>query len=85
MTLMHQKALQPSGYSGKPLAFGYETGACGYGRYRQLTSLSHRCDVVASSLIPRRPADRVKINRRDATMLARRNRAGELTPPSGCP
>ena len=43
-------------------------------------SLGHRCDVVAPSLIPTRPGDRVKTNRRDATMLARLHRAGELTP-----
>ena len=68
------------GRSGKPLAFCYEAGPCGYGVHRQLTRLGHRCDVVAPSLIPRKPGDRVKTNRRDATMLARLNRAGELTP-----
>jgi transposase len=36
--------------------------------------------VVAPSLIPRRPGDRVKTNRRDAVSLARLLRAGELTP-----
>ena len=36
--------------------------------------------MVASSLIPSRPGDRVKTNRRDATTLARLHRAGELTP-----
>ncbi|ESW94514.1 transposase IS110 [Mesorhizobium sp. LSJC268A00] len=66
--------------SGKPLAFCYEAGPCGYGVHRQLTGLGHRCDVVAPSLIPRKPGDRVKTNRRDATMLARLHRAGELTP-----
>lgn len=63
----------------KPLAFCYEAGPCGYGVYRQLKSLGHRCDVVAPSLIPKRSGDRVKTNRRDATMLARLLRAGELT------
>ena len=61
-------------------AFCYEAGPCGYGVHRQLISLGHRCDVVAPSLIPTRPGDRVKTNRRDATMLARLHRAGELTP-----
>src|SRR5664280_860227 len=64
----------------KTLAFCYEAGPCGYGVHRQLTSLGHRCDVVAPSLIPHKPGDRVKTNRRDATMLARLHRAGELTP-----
>ena len=36
--------------------------------------------MVAPSLIPSRPGDRVKTNRRDATTLARLHRAGELTP-----
>ena len=35
---------------GRPLAFCYEAGPCGYGVHRQLTSLGHRCDVVAPSL-----------------------------------
>src|SRR5271167_2158809 len=65
---------------GKPLAFCYEAGPCGYGVHRQLTSLGHRCDVVAPSLIPTKAGDRVKTNRRDAIMLARLHRAGELTP-----
>ena len=56
------------GRSGKPLAFCYKAGPCGYGVHRQLTSLGHRCEVVAASLIPRKPGDRVKTNRRDATM-----------------
>jgi transposase len=38
------------------------------------------CDVVAPSLIPRRPGERVKTDRRDASRLARLHRAGELTP-----
>src|SRR4030081_1512399 len=65
---------------GKPLAFCYEAGPCGYGIHRQLTRLGHWCDVVAPSLIPTKAGDRVKTNRRDATMLARLHRAGELTP-----
>ncbi len=36
--------------------------------------------MVAPSLIPSRPGDRVKTNRRDATTLAKLHRAGELTP-----
>lgn len=67
------------GRAGKALAFCYEAGPCGYGVHRQLTGLGHRCDVVAPSLIPKKPGDRVKTNRRDATMLARLSRAGELT------
>jgi len=57
----------------------YEAGPCGYGLHRQVTALGHDCTVVAPSLVPRRPGDRVKTNRRDAVTLARLHRAGELT------
>ncbi len=61
------------------LHFCYEAGPTGYGLYRQLTEIGHRRTVVAPSMIPRRPGDRVKTNRRDAMQLARLLRAGELT------
>jgi transposase len=59
--------------------FCYEAGPTGYGLHRLITSLGHSCIVVAPSLIPRKPGDRVKTNRRDAVGLARLLRAGELT------
>ena len=59
--------------------FCYEAGPTGYGLYRLICSLGHECMVVAPSLIPRKPGDRVKTNRRDAIALARLLRAGELT------
>ena len=61
------------------LTFCYEAGPTGYGLYRQITRLGHDCLVVAPSLIPTKPGDRVKTNRRDALSLARLLRAGELT------
>ena len=61
------------------LTFCYEAGPTGYGLYRQIKSLGHACLVVAPSLIPKKPGDRVKTNRRDALDLARQLRAGELT------
>jgi transposase len=61
------------------LTFCYEAGPTGYGLYRQITSLGHECIVVAPSLIPKRPGDRVKTNRRDALSLVKLLRAGELT------
>ncbi len=64
---------------GRALCFCYEAGPCGYGVYRHLTGLGHDCAVVAPSLIPRKPGDRVKTDRRDAMGLARLHRAGELT------
>jgi len=57
----------------------YEAGPCGYGLYRRLNARPGvSCQVVAPSLIPRRPGDRVKTNRRDAVGLAKLHRAGEL-------
>ena len=61
------------------LVVAYEAGPCGYGLYRMLTAKGVRCQVVAPSLIPRKPGDRVKTDRRDAVQLARLLRAGELT------
>ena len=65
--------------SGAALRFCYEAGPCGYGVYRQLRALGHECAVVAPSLIPRRPGDRIKTDRRDALSLARLHQHGELT------
>jgi len=65
---------------GNELRFCYEAGPCGYGIQRQLSGMGHACDVVAPSLIPRKPGERIKTNRRDAIKLDRLHRAGELTP-----
>jgi transposase len=62
------------------LRFCYEAGPCGYGIQRQLAGLGHDCVVVAPSLIPRKPGERIKTDRRDAGKLATLHRAGELTP-----
>jgi transposase len=61
------------------LTFCYEAGPTGYGLYRQLESMGYECVVVAPSLIPKKPGDRVKTNRRDALNLVKLMRAGELT------
>ena len=61
------------------VTFCYEAGPTGYGLYRLIKSLGHDCIVVAPSLIPSKPGDRVKTNRRDAVNQARLLRAGELT------
>ncbi len=70
------KKLSPQG---EVLSFYYEAGPCGYGIYRQLTHIGHDCMVAAPSLIPTKPGDRVKTDRRDSESLARLHRAGELT------
>lgn len=61
------------------LTFCYEAGPTGYELYRQIKSLGHACIVVAPSLIPKKPGDRVKTNRRDALSLVKLLRAGEVT------
>ncbi|RJL05836.1 hypothetical protein C9E82_05435 [Paracoccus siganidrum] len=64
---------------GRELHFCYEAGPCGYGLHRQLLEMDQDCIVVAPSLIPVKAGDRVKTDRRDAIMLAKLHRAGELT------
>ena len=64
---------------GVRLHFCYEAGPCCYGLHRQLVEMGHECIVVAPSLIPLKAGDRVKTDRRDAVMLAKLHRAGELT------
>jgi len=45
-----------------------------------LRELKQDCQVVAPSLIPKKPGERVKTDRRDALSLARLHRADELSP-----
>jgi transposase len=61
------------------LVVAYEAGPCGYGLYRRLTEKGVCCLVVAPSLIPKKPGERVKTDRRDAAQLARLLRSGDLT------
>jgi len=61
------------------LRFVYEAGPCGYTPYRQLKAEGVECAVIAPSMIPVKPGERVKTNRRDAIKLARLDRSGELT------
>ena len=64
---------------GPRLRICYEAGPCGYVLYRQLTKLGIACTVVAPALIPTKPGERIKTDRKDALKLARLHRAGELT------
>jgi transposase len=68
---LHSKSAQ--------LVFVYEAGPCGYWLYRYLTKKRLLCWVVAPSLIPKKPSDKVKTKRRDAVQLARLMRS-DLTP-----
>jgi transposase len=70
------KKLQPV----ETLRCCYEAGPTGYVLYWQLTRMGVACVVVAPTLVPVRPGDRVKTDKRDAKKLARLYRSGELTP-----
>src|SRR3954470_17199617 len=69
-----KKLLDKLGCTGRTLRFCYEAGPCGYGIQRQLTTAGHECIVVAPSLIPRKPRDRLQTDRRDANNPAKRMR-----------
>ena len=56
----------------------YEASGAGYVLERMIHSWGHACEVVVPSLIPQRPGERRKHDRKDATALARLHRAGEL-------
>jgi transposase len=73
------RLLQKLSPVGEVLEVCYEAGPCGYGLYRELVARGHRCTVVAPALIPRKAGVRLKTDRRDAVLLARLHRAGELT------
>jgi transposase len=62
-----------------PVRMCYEAGPCGYALQRQVTTTRVSCQVIAPALIPRKPGDRIKTNRRDARKLAELFRAGLLT------
>ncbi len=57
----------------------YEAGPCGYALQRRLQRGRLRCQVIAPALVPRKPGERIKTDRRDARKLAELHRAGLLT------
>ncbi len=61
------------------IACAYEAGPCGYGLQRDLREQGLDCQVIAPSLIPRKPGDRIKTDRRDARKLAELLEGGLLT------
>lgn len=69
-----------SKYPGATLHFCYEAGPCGYWMYRLLSSLGVICYVVAPSLIPKKPGDRVKTDKRDSLKLTQLLKSGDLNP-----
>ena len=69
-----------SKYPHATLHFVYEAGPCGYWIYRLITSLGHCCYVVSPSLIPKKPGERIKTDRRDALKLVKLLKSEDLTP-----
>jgi transposase len=67
MDRLVKKLAQP----GVELRFCYEAGPTGYPLCRHLRKRGYVCEVIAPSLIPKKPGDRVKTNRRDSDQLAR--------------
>jgi len=59
--------------------FCYEAGVCGFTLKRRIEQFDCRCCVIAPSLVPRKPGDRVKTDRRDARKLLMMFKAGLLT------
>jgi transposase len=73
-----RRLLRRLGDGGHRLSVAYEAGPTGYALHRQVHAMGIDCLVVAPSLIPVRPGERVKTDRRDAAKLARLLRSGDL-------
>ena len=55
---------------GGEIQASYEAGCFGFGLYLQLSAMGVAVVLAAPGLIPRKPADRIKTDRRDAHSLA---------------
>ena len=55
--------------NGEFVSYCYEAGSCGYGIYRQISGSGNDCSVVAPSLIPTKPSDRIKTDRRAGSSI----------------
>lgn len=62
-----------------PVRSCYEASGAGFVLQRVLSADGFACEVIAPSLIPRKPGDHRKTDRLDAVMLARLYRSGHLT------
>ena len=62
-----------------PVRFCYEAGVCGFTLKRQIEGAGSDCMVIAPSLVPKKPGDRIKTDRRDAQKLLGQFVAGQLT------
>jgi len=59
--------------------FCYEAGVCGFALKRKIEAHGCKCAVIAPSLIPVKPGERIKTDRRDALKLAKMFKADLLT------
>ena len=59
--------------------FCYEAGVCGFTLKRRIEDMGCKCEVIAPSLVPRKPGERVKTDRRDAKKMLMLFKAGLLT------
>jgi transposase len=74
-----RKALKTLVKKDELLKVCYEAGPTGFGLCRRLREAGIDCIVVAPSLVPGKPGDRVKTDLRDARKLAHFLRSGDLT------
>jgi transposase len=65
-------------FADERLAFVYEAGPTGFGLYDELVAEGHPCLVVAPSMVPQAPGQRVKTNRLDSKKLSEGLRGGQL-------
>jgi transposase len=65
-------------YPKRRVAFVYEAGPTGFGLYDDLVGEGHPCLVVAPSMVPTAPGQRVKTNRLDSKKLTEGLRGGQL-------
>ena len=72
------KALRRQVSLGRKLHIVYEAGPCGFVLARHFAALGWHREVVAPSMIPRAPGERIKTDRRDTIKLAKFARAGDL-------
>lgn len=63
-----------------PVAVTYEAGPTGFGLYRSLTGAGFRCEVARPVEADPTSGDRVKTDAKDAVLLARLLRMGEIVP-----
>ena len=72
------RRLISQGPPGRQLHIVYEAGPCGFVIWRHLHAQGLHCEVIAPSSIARAPGERIKTDRRDAMLLARLARSGDL-------